>query len=110
MSTPPLADDARRLAEQVVQFVKSYRDNQPTDMLWQAVDSTLLHELLAAAHACDPIRRSEEQLAREGGDPPEIVLRRAEVAGWRHLVHEASKRLHRAEDELAKAQKLRFVP
>jgi hypothetical protein len=94
----------------IVDFVRSYRDRQPTEAMQQWVNNAMLWEMLIAAHACDPVRSREEQLATESGDPPEIVMRRAEVAGWRHLIHEASKRLHMAEDDLAEATTLRIVP
>jgi hypothetical protein len=99
-----------RLAEQIVNIVRSYRDSQPTEALRLWADNILLHELLAAAHACDDVRRFEEQRAEKGGEPPEVVRLRAEVAGWGHLIHEASKRLHRAEADLAEARTLRVVP
>jgi hypothetical protein len=97
----------RRLAELVIDFVRIWRDRQPTEVERGAFDIILFHEMLTAAHAFDGTCRHEEQQGRESGESRAVVLARIEVAGWKHLIREAKKRLCFAEDKLAEMMTLK---
>jgi hypothetical protein len=97
----------KRLADFILDTVRVYRDRQPSEVERAGFDHLLFHELLIAAHACDGTRCFEERRARVSSEPSEVVLARIEVAGWKHLIHEATKLLHMAEDRLTDITRLK---